>query len=214
VKAISMPSSARSAASPGRVAAADNHHRVADTALGLDLGGGVIHAGALEPGRDHHRPGENSGPVIEGDHIVPIDDLQTGGLRRSWCCPTPTRTDLCGHTSARWEELRAAVATQLGGSRCRVGVGRRCVRPTDFRRSYREAGLALRLQAGVGRNGSIDRAISFDDLGVLRLLLTIDDTAAIERFAHEWLGALLDYDAKRGSEMVWQVLEALRAAPS
>jgi DNA-binding PucR family transcriptional regulator len=101
-----------------------------------------------------------------------------------------------------WEEFRAAVVTELGDSRCRVGVGSRCLRPTDFRRSYREAGLALRLQAGVGRNGGIDRAILFDDLGVLRLLLTNDDTAAIERFAHEWLGPLLDYDAKRGSEMV------------
>jgi sugar diacid utilization regulator len=109
---------------------------------------------------------------------------------------------LLSDTEQDWEEFRAAVVTQLGGSRCRVGVGSRCLRPTDFRRSYREAGLALRLQAGVGRNGSIDRAISFDDLGVLRLLLTIDDTAAIEGFAHEWLGPLLDYDAKRGSEMV------------
>lgn len=109
---------------------------------------------------------------------------------------------LLSDTEQDWEEFRAAVVTQLGGSRCRVGVGSRCLRPTDFRRSYREAGLALRLQAGVGRNGSIDRAISFDDLGVLRLLLTNDDTAAIERFAHEWLGPLLDYDAKRGSEMV------------
>ena len=36
-----------------------------------------------------------------------------------------------------------------------------------------------------------------------RLFLGVDDVEGIERFVHEWLGGLLDYDAgKEGSELV------------
>jgi sugar diacid utilization regulator len=168
----------------------------------------LLRAQAL--GYDLERPHRVVVIASPGDGSSPSDDSLFHAVRRaardvgvgSLQMSRGETVVLLSDAEQDWEEFRAAVVTELGDSRCRVGVGSRCVRPTDFRRSYREAGLALRLQAGVGRNGGIDRAILFDDLGVLRLLLTNDDTAAIERFAHEWLGPLLDYDAKRGSEMV------------
>ena len=42
----------------------------------------------------------------------------------------------------------------------------------------------------------------FDDLGVYRILCEVEDPAAIERFVRQWLGALLDYDARKHSELV------------
>lgn len=98
-----------------------------------------------------------------------------------------------------WERFRTAVLTELGGGRCRVGVGGRCDRPAGFPRSYREALLALKMQCSV-KGG--DRATSYDELGVYRILCEIEDPAAIEHFVRQWLGPLLDYDARKRSELV------------
>ena len=66
-------------------------------------------------------------------------------------------------------------------------------------RSYRQARLALRLPA---QSSWDDTAIRFDDLGVYRLLVGIEDLGEVERFVQRWLGPLLEYDARRGSELV------------
>jgi DNA-binding PucR family transcriptional regulator len=42
----------------------------------------------------------------------------------------------------------------------------------------------------------------FDDLGVYRLLATLDDVVDIQRFVEQWLGWLIEYDANHGAELV------------
>ncbi len=79
-----------------------------------------------------------------------------------------------------------------------MGVGGVCHRPADFPRSYHEAELALRL---AGSAGGPDRAVTYDGLGVHQLLSEVADTEGVERFVRCWLGALLDYDARKGSEL-------------
>jgi sugar diacid utilization regulator len=99
-----------------------------------------------------------------------------------------------------WETLRLAVLRELGGhGRVRMGVGERCDAVPDYPRSYRQARLALRLPA---QSSWDDTAIRFDDLGVYRLLVGIEDLGEVERFVQRWLGPLLEYDARRGSELV------------
>lgn len=98
-----------------------------------------------------------------------------------------------------WEELRQAILRELGGGRCRLGVGGLCERPADFARSHREAELALRMDHAFSR---ADRATSFDDLGVYRLLCEVQDLDAVERFVRERLGVLLDYDSRKNSDLV------------
>jgi len=98
-----------------------------------------------------------------------------------------------------WERFRAAVLTELGGGRCRVGVGGWCERPGDFPRSYREAQLALKMQSSARGD---DRATCYGDLGVYQILCEVEDPAAVERFVRRWLGPLLDYDTRKGSELV------------
>jgi DNA-binding PucR family transcriptional regulator len=98
-----------------------------------------------------------------------------------------------------WEELRGAILHELGGGRCRIGVGGRCRQVGDFPRSYRQAQIALSIQAASGASG---RATVFDELGVYRLLSRLEDSAEVERFVRDWLGALLDYDTRRHSELV------------
>jgi sugar diacid utilization regulator len=98
-----------------------------------------------------------------------------------------------------WERFRKAVLTELGGGRCRIGVGGLCERPGDFPRSYREARLALKiLDAAKGD----DRAACYEDLGVYQILCEAEDPAAVERFVHQWLGSLIDYDSRKPAELV------------
>lgn len=98
-----------------------------------------------------------------------------------------------------WERFRKAVLTELGGGRCRIGVGALCERPGDFPRSYREARLALKiLDAAKGD----DRAACYEDLGVYQILCEAEDPAAVERFVRQWLGSLIDYDSRKPAELV------------
>ena len=50
--------------------------------------------------------------------------------------------------------------------------------------------------------GGEDRVTYYDDLGVYRLLCEVQDPAVIGRFVRKWLGPLLDYDARKHSELV------------
>jgi DNA-binding PucR family transcriptional regulator len=98
-----------------------------------------------------------------------------------------------------WEKLRRAVLHELTSGRVRIGVGGSCGRVGDFPRSYREAQTALRVQAG---SHGPERVTVFEELGVYRLLSRLEDTAEVERFVRDWLGVLLDYDARKQSELV------------
>lgn len=98
-----------------------------------------------------------------------------------------------------WDRFRNAILADLGGGRCSVGVGGWCDHPSDFPRSHREAQLALKMQHSVRGD---DRVTCYEDLGVYRILGEVRDTAAVEGFVRQWLGALLDYDARKRSELV------------
>jgi DNA-binding PucR family transcriptional regulator len=98
-----------------------------------------------------------------------------------------------------WEKFRLAICAELRGQRCRLGIGGVCQRPAEFPRSFREAQLALRIQ---DTSSGSDRAVAFDDLGVYRLLGALDDSAPVQRFVGEWLGALIEYDDRKNSELV------------
>ena len=102
--------------------------------------------------------------------------------------------------SQPWGDLQAAIAAEFGEASCRVGVGGACDHVGDVPRSYREAQLALRLPSTGGKAQAL--VTSFDELGVFRILAEAEDPATVERFVRRWLGGLLDYDARRGAELV------------
>jgi sugar diacid utilization regulator len=97
-----------------------------------------------------------------------------------------------------WERFRDTAAHETHGT-CRIGVGGRCERPSDFPRSYREAQMALRVQRAAG---GPDRTAIFDGLGVYRILAEAPDPAGVEHFVREWLGALFEYDARKKTKLV------------
>lgn len=98
-----------------------------------------------------------------------------------------------------WEEFRLRAQSEMGHGRCRVGVGGRCELPSEFPRSYREARIALKIQ---DVSGAGDHAVEFSRLGVYQLLADVEQPDVVERFARDWLGALIEYDTNRRAELV------------
>jgi sugar diacid utilization regulator len=109
-------------------------------------------------------------------------------------------------TEAPWERFRTSVVTELHGAACRIGVGGLRSKLDEFPHSYLEAQLALKIQKAVRGRAQVTL---FDNLGVYQVLATEQNTASIERFVHEWLGSLMDYDALHGSQLVLTLSEYL-----
>ena len=108
---------------------------------------------------------------------------------------------------ADWEALRAGIVAELGGSRCRMGVGDAYPRPSELSRSLREARLALRMQKA---SASAERTSVFADLDVLRMLAAVDDLTDVEAFVRKWLGTLAAYDERKHTELVKTLIQYLQ----
>lgn len=104
-----------------------------------------------------------------------------------------------------WEKLRRTIVSDLGGQ-CHIGVGGACARPSELPRSLREAGLALRLQKTLLPG---NKACEYPKLGIFRMLATIPDLGDVDEFVREWLGSLLDYDARKRAELVHTLTQYL-----
>ncbi len=118
---------------------------------------------------------------------------------------------LLADAEASWQRFHASVTTELDGVRCTMGVGGRCQEVAEFPRSYRESQLALRMQKAIG---GAEHVTLFDELGVYQVLATETDISAMETFVHDWLGALMDYDAVHGAQLVTTLSEYLDSGGS
>jgi sugar diacid utilization regulator len=152
--------------------------------------------------------------VVEGCHGADQVDDFFHAVRRavgdtrvgSLLAIRPGEVVVLADTEAPWERFGAAVAAHWHGAECRIGVGGRRGAPDEFPYSYQEAQLALKIQKA---SGGREHVTLFDDLGVYQVLGTAEDSASIERFVHEWLGTLLDYDATHGGHLVETLTEYL-----
>jgi sugar diacid utilization regulator/putative methionine-R-sulfoxide reductase with GAF domain len=91
---------------------------------------------------------------------------------------------------------RALAAIQWpDGMHGSAGVGGPVERIAGFPDGWREAQLARSAAASTGEPGV------FEDLGVLQFLLAPTSREDLDSFARRQLGPLLDYDAKRGTEL-------------
>jgi len=96
-----------------------------------------------------------------------------------------------------WDRFQRAL-DDGGDTRWRIALGGPCREPVDAPRSYREALLTRELQ----RSPSSAPVLAWEDLGVYRILSSLDDVSALERLVAEQLGPVLDHDAERGSQLV------------
>jgi len=109
-----------------------------------------------------------------------------------------------------WNGLRESLLEELGDGRCLVSVGSPCDRPSEIPRSHREAKLAANLQ----RTAAAPAVVAWEDLGIFRILSSVEDFTGVESFMAEQLGVLLDYDAKKSSNLVETLFQYLECGGS
>ena len=182
---------------------------VHDLLAGTDDESALARAGALD--YDLRRP--HRVVVVEGKGRARAHDALLSAVRRA--LRTARQEGLCETWSgsvavvtagqADWEQLRRAIVSDLGGQ-CHIGIGGPCARPSELPRSLREAGLALRLQKTLLPGSG---ACEYPKLGIFRMLAAIPDLTDVEAFIREWLGSLLDYDARRKAELVHTLTQYL-----
>lgn len=102
---------------------------------------------------------------------------------------TPDELDL--------DALADRVGARLGGRPVVVGTSSWHPGGGGLSGALREAGTALRFAGGTAEG----RVVNFDDLGVLPLLAAGGDASEVRRYVWRWLGPLLDYDGRRGTEL-------------
>lgn len=91
------------------------------------------------------------------------------------------------------------ISEDLGRAGSVIGIGTRCDVPDDLPRSFIEARRALNIRL---RSADPEGAAAYDELGFYRLIAAAHEVGAVEAFVREWLGALLDYDERRRSDLV------------
>lgn len=96
-------------------------------------------------------------------------------------------------------ELYRAVSDELGTGAGAIGVGGHCDVFTDLPHSYDEAVRALTVRR---RSQDPYGSTGFEELGLCRMMGTGDGEREADRFVREWLGRLLDYDARHHTELV------------
>jgi len=175
---------------------------VHDLLDGTDDGSALSRAEALD--YDLRRP--HRVVIVEGKGRARAHDALLGAVRRAMRKARQAglvetwsgNVAIVTAGQADWEQLRRAIVSDLGGQ-CHIGVGGTCARPSELPRSLREAGLALRLQKTLLPGSG---ACEYPRLGIFRMLAAIPDLTDVEEFVREWLGSLLDYDARRKAELV------------
>lgn len=95
--------------------------------------------------------------------------------------------------------LHNAISERLDRTANVIGIGTRCELPDDLPQSFTEARRALNIRL---RSANPEGAAAFDELGFYRLIDAAHDGGTVEEFVREWLGALLDYDESKNSELV------------
>jgi hypothetical protein len=104
--------------------------------------------------------------------------------------------------------LHRALSELLSPATCAIGVGSRCEAPEDFPQSFVEAKRALNVRM---HSAAPAGASAYDELGFYRLIDAAHASGAVEDFIREWLGALLEYDSAKKSELVLTLSRHLEA---
>jgi sugar diacid utilization regulator len=105
------------------------------------------------------------------------------------------------------DSMRRAIRAQARGATASVAVVRPCSSLQDHAAAFRLARGAVELSHLRGRR---DVTVTLADLGVYGLLLQLEDTRELARFADDLLRPLREHDAARGTALLQTVATHLR----
>jgi hypothetical protein len=102
--------------------------------------------------------------------------------------------------------LHRLISQITGTSSTVIGIGSRCDAPADFPQSFAEARRAVNIRL---HSATPAGASAYDELGFYRLVDAAHRAGSVEDFIGEWLGALLEYDDSKHSQLVATLSEYL-----
>jgi sugar diacid utilization regulator len=121
--------------------------------------------------------------IREGEVVVLLPDDPPGG---------PTAEQLGAECLAYCRDL-------FPGVRFTIGISGVCSGAADLSRAYDEARRTVDAAARLRRH---DAVVTFDGLGIHRLLLQLPELDELRTFADDVLGTLLRYDRLHGSRLI------------
>jgi purine catabolism regulator len=80
-----------------------------------------------------------------------------------------------------------------------IGVSGVCHSPRELSRSYDQARRSAEVASRFGRRGDV---LSFEDLGLYRLLFHVSDREELRAFVEQTLGPLIEYDKRHRTDFV------------
>ena len=104
------------------------------------------------------------------------------------------------------QRLHRLISQMTGTSSVVIGIGSRCDVPADFPQSFAEARRAVNIRL---HSATPAGASAYDELGFYRLVDAAHRAGTVEDFIAEWLGALLEYDTSKHSQLVATLSEYL-----
>jgi sugar diacid utilization regulator len=105
------------------------------------------------------------------------------------------------------ETVRAQFASLFPRCLLFVGIGGPCPDPGQIAKSYAQARRAAAMSQKLKRLGPV---VTFEDLGIYRLLLQVPDTEELKAFADDVLGRVVSYENKHDSGLVSTLSAYLR----
>jgi purine catabolism regulator len=138
--------------------------------------------------------------LIRLSDAVPSVVAVARGTELVMLLPEPEPTDTQPHPAALALTTGARVLRQQSiDAEPTCGMSERIRRPEHAPIGLRQAEHAIDLGIRIGRTGQV---ISYDELGIYRLLLQIGDMQQLWRFAEDVLGSLLEYDATHKLDLI------------
>jgi sugar diacid utilization regulator len=179
---------------------------VTDLLTGTDSESALSRAAAL--GHDLRGPhqvlvvrwrGAHQGDVVRAvEQAARMCDVDACVARRSGCVVVVAARPAPWGERHRWSELHHSVVDVLRSTSGCIGIGGVREDPSELPRSYSEALHALAIQERSQGRGWM----TFEELGVLRLVFANDDTHGVEQFVRDWIGDLIDYDRAKHTQLV------------
>jgi sugar diacid utilization regulator len=102
-----------------------------------------------------------------------------------------------GHPSL--DALHQEVSRQLGHVSSAIGMGPRCDVPTEIPLSFLRARRALNIRLN---SAHPEGAADYDELGFYHLVDAAHTVGVAHEYVRQWLGALIDYDTAKKSDLV------------
>jgi purine catabolism regulator len=90
----------------------------------------------------------------------------------------------------------------------KIGISRVCRDYSELPAAFREALEAIQMNVEMNSSGAV---VHYDDLGMSRLLMRVEDVRELEKYCEEHLGELIRYDESCGTDLLKTLIAVIEA---